>query len=329
MMFEEHERPGDVEYRLQYKLGLAEGVRPVIFPWKQDGAPVIELAHAEAAAGGGGAFVQGGYSLPNARKVYRDLYTRRSELFRGLKSLAHIGLAFFFKQSLMENPEHLRLLYPIREALGREHFLWDILTEDGVTRERLKKYQVVIVPDGIILEDEFRATLQAHVVAGGAVLWLKEVPPAIAEAIEKQGRKPLSWTSSKTYPGLRADAYWKAEDRQMRVVVHLLNYGRTPERDVPVSILLPWDGAWKLTKMWMVLPLTGWAEELHATVHRRQSKLAVLSGPVVGRRSLPPTGGQNSRDCSASGATAPWYNSPSLSLCQSSCSGHNRIRGFQ
>ena len=201
--------------------------------------------------------MQAGYAFPQVRKAYCELYAKRANLFHDLEPLAQVGLVFLYNQSMLENAEHLKLAYAVKDALGREHFLWDALTEEDIAGARLKRYRVVLVPDGIVLEDEILAALRAHEAGGGVVEWLKEMPARLADVIEKRAGKNLAWTDSTAHSQLRANVYWKAEGGQARVVTHLLNYGEAPERDVTVSIPLPGEAGWKLRSLAAITPMTG------------------------------------------------------------------------
>ena len=76
--------------------------------------------------------MQASYAFPQVRKAYRELYAKRANLFRDLEPLAQVGLGFLYNQSMLENAEHLKLAYAVKDALGREHFLWDALTEEDI-----------------------------------------------------------------------------------------------------------------------------------------------------------------------------------------------------
>jgi len=176
LMFEEDGMPGRRaagvyhDFLLQYKFGLAHGARPVVLPYGKATPANLELAHAEAAASGGGAFVQSGYQHPEVRRQYRDFFTRRPELFRGLESFAHIGVAFLFNQLLLENVDHLKHQYHLKKALASGHFFFDYLTETGLTRQRLERYTLIILPQVRYIADATVAVLKSWVARGGSLV---------------------------------------------------------------------------------------------------------------------------------------------------------------
>ncbi len=112
--------------------------------------------------------MQEGYDYPEIRRRYRDFYARPPELFAGLESLAYVGVAFFFSQTHYENASHLSHLHHTRKALADGHLLFDYLTEEDVTRERLARYRVVILPQVSYIADPAVRALQDWVKAGGA-----------------------------------------------------------------------------------------------------------------------------------------------------------------
>jgi hypothetical protein len=251
MMFEEDGVPGAAASQFPRKLALAQGVRPLVRPADNASRAMVELAHAEATAGGGGAFVQAGYAFPEVRRAYRKLYAKRANLFRDLEPLAEVGLVFLYNQSF-------GLACALRDALEAEHILWNALAEEDITAARLKRYRVVLVPGGVVMEDGILAALKAHQAAGGAVEWCNEMPAALAGIIEKRAGKPLVWTAG--HAELRANVYWRAERGQARIVAHLLNYAATPERDVAVSIPMPGGTGQKLQRLASIAsiaPMTG------------------------------------------------------------------------
>ncbi|MFN0171409.1 MAG: hypothetical protein ACKV22_33755 [Bryobacteraceae bacterium] len=266
MMFEEdYEKgmPGRADsggftaHGAQYKFSLSNGVRPVVLFAGAHGEANIDLAHAEAAAGGGGSFVQSGYEFPEVRRRFRKLYERRPDLFAGYEPVAPVALAYFYNQAHFENREHLREVYRLHPALAEKHVLFDFLTED--TLDRLRQYRVVILPSVLYLSRSQERAIEKWVAAGGRLLVPGERPAFYEDATPRaaaafaQASADLApaydagwrWTRRDNLPGLRANVYWKKDRGRAAVVTHLLNYDvpaggePRPARAVPVSFPLP------------------------------------------------------------------------------------------
>ncbi len=266
MMFEEdyeegmpgrNRKGGFTAHGAQYKFALANGVRPDVLFAGQHGAGHIELAHAEAAAGGGGSFVQSGYAFPEIRRRFRNLYERRPDLFDGYEPVAQVALAFFYNQAHFENRAHLEEVYRLHPALAENHVLFEFLTED--TLDRLGQYRVVILPSVRYLSRREEQTLARWAAAGGQLIVPGQRPafytdgrpraapafPAAPSGVAPASAPGYRWTPREDLPGLRANVYWKREAGRTTVVTHLLNYDVSPAgeprpaRDVPVSVALP------------------------------------------------------------------------------------------
>lgn len=188
LMFEEDGMPGRLapglscDYISQYKFAFANGARPVVLPYGPYSAANLELAIAEAAAGGGGAYVQGGYSHPEVRQRYRAFFEAHPELYAGLESLAHVGVAFLFNQTHFEHTLNLQQVYLLKKALANGHILFDYLREEDFTPPRLDRYRAILLPAVRYLADRDVAALEAWVRDGGALLLTGELPGCYSNA---------------------------------------------------------------------------------------------------------------------------------------------------
>jgi len=266
MMFEEDYRhgipgrsaSGDFTiHDIQYKFALANSVRPVVLFGGPHSRASVELAHAEAAAGGGGCFVENFGQFGEVRQLYRRFYERQPRLFTGFQSLAQVALAFFYNQAHLEDREHLRQVYSIHSTLASDHVLFDFLTEE--TLHLLPRYSVFILPSVAYLSRAQEQAMEQWVRGGGTLIvpgahptFYEDAKPRPAPAF---GSAPsdlsalhtpqFQWTRREGLAGLRANAYWKQEGRQSRVTIHLLNYDLDathepePVRDIPISVALP------------------------------------------------------------------------------------------
>ncbi|MCC7499003.1 MAG: hypothetical protein IT160_15575 [Bryobacterales bacterium] len=235
---------GFTSHLAQYKFALANGARPVVLSGGPHGKANIELAHAEAAAGGCGAWVQGGYAFPEVRRTFRRLYESRPELFAGMTSLAGVAVAYFFNQLHLENIAHLEQVYAIHPQLAGRQVLFDFLTEG--TLGALSRYRVLILPSV-----KYLSAGQAHSIerwrARGGLLIVTGGHPAFDD-LARPLAKPLfagaetnlaramaprfRWTTQPGVPGLRANAYSKTVDGGTLVTVHVLNYDISPSGEV-------------------------------------------------------------------------------------------------
>ncbi|HUZ45899.1 MAG TPA: alpha-amylase family protein [Terriglobia bacterium] len=294
LMFEEnyqHGFPGRslsggfTVHDIQYKFALANGVRPVVLFGGPHGRASVELAHAEAASGGGGCYVENFYQFPEVRRAYRRFYERRPDLFTGFQPLAQVALAFFFNQTHMENLDYLREVYSIHSILATEHVLFDFLTEE--TLNLLGRYRVFILPSVVYLSRAQEQTIEKWMRGGGRLIvpgfhptFYEDAKPRPAPAFSGAPsdfslvRSPrFQWTTRKGLPGLRGYVYWKQEGRQGRVTLHLLNYDLDaahepgPVRHIPISVALP-DVLQHATvgKLSAFTPNSGETEELHGEI---------------------------------------------------------------
>ncbi len=182
MMFEEDGMPGRLaggvyhDFLSQYKYGLATGVRPAVLPYGKQTEAVVELAHAEAAASGGGAYVQAGYRFPEVRRRWRALYDQHRELFEGYEPCAQVALAYFFNQVHYENSAHLLEWHHLKRALDAGHVLFDCVTEALILAGRLERYRVALLPRTTYLSDAVARALETWVRAGGVLVLTGELP---------------------------------------------------------------------------------------------------------------------------------------------------------
>jgi len=177
VMFEEMQRPGQLgpgvflDNVLQFKLAFGmEFVAGTLLYYAQE-APGIELAMAEAAAGGGGAFIQGGYREPETRKRYRQFFEAHADLLKGFDSQADVALVFAYDQAYWGNAVHLSTLYPISQYLSEHHILYDVIPPAKVRSAWLNpRYKVVITSGLWYLPEEVLRELLNFAAHGG--VWL-------------------------------------------------------------------------------------------------------------------------------------------------------------
>lgn len=176
IMFEEMQRPGHlrngyyIDNVLQYKLSFSIGARAGMLLYLAQEAPGIELAMAEAGAGGGGALIQGYYRSPESRRKYRAFYERSRDLFDGYTPISDVAVLFDYEQLYWGNRTHLQYLYRLSDYLSRRHIQFDIVSPKQAAEGRLRCYRAVITPAATYLSDTCVHALQRFAGSGG--LWL-------------------------------------------------------------------------------------------------------------------------------------------------------------
>ncbi len=177
IMFEDMQRPGQLgpgvffDDILQYKLAFGMNFVGGSLQYYSQDAPGVELSMAEAAAGGGGAFIEGSYREPESRKKYRDFFEGHRDLFEGYESQADVAVVFAYDQAYWGNPIHLSTLYPLSQYLSEHHILYDIIPPSQVHSARLKsRYKAVITSGLWYLPDSVITELRRFAEQGG--LWL-------------------------------------------------------------------------------------------------------------------------------------------------------------
>ena len=152
VMFEEMQQPGRFgmdricDCILQFKYALAHGATGVTLLYNATDHDGNMLSNAEAAAAGGGAFVQPGLGRMPEMAFWGDWFQDHAELYAGKESVHDVGVLFFADQMYWENREHIEAAYRLRTALSDSHILFDFLVEPHFTPEDVASFGVVIVP---------------------------------------------------------------------------------------------------------------------------------------------------------------------------------------
>jgi len=159
MMFEEDGDAGSVahgfylDHLLQHKVSLALGIVGTVIASRSCHAGANELAHAQALAAGGGAYIQHTADYPEVRGAYQAFFDENAEFLSGQRSYAEIALACCFRELRMENQAHLRQVYQIERYLADQHVLFDLIVERQLDAETLRDYGVLILPETRYLTD--------------------------------------------------------------------------------------------------------------------------------------------------------------------------------
>ena len=126
---------------------------------------------AEAGAGGGGAFIEGGYREPASRRKYRQFFESHADLFDGYESQAEVAVVFDYGQAWWGNTSNFRAVYPLSQYLSERHVLYDVIPASQLRAGRLSsRYKAVITPGVRYLADDGLSALRQFAAGGG--VWL-------------------------------------------------------------------------------------------------------------------------------------------------------------
>jgi hypothetical protein len=170
-MFEEMQQPGTLESGvilsnvLAFRWAMGAGTRAGTLLYKATTDRAADLAEAEAAAGGGGAFIQGGVSAPDSRRRWKRFFAEHADLWDRGSSWAQVGLLFWSDQVFYEYPEHLAMVYRLVRVLSESQIPFDIVTEEGLGT--VGRYDAVIAPGLRYLDAPQIEALLAYAGRGG------------------------------------------------------------------------------------------------------------------------------------------------------------------
>ncbi len=160
-----------LDYTLQYKFGFAHRARSAAMNARGDDGPTCALAHAEAAATGGNAFIQHGTRFPEIRTLYHRLFSDAADWFEGYTSAATVGLVYSYENLHLENTEHVKQVYRWSRYLDNQQVPFDYLLEEHIADEEyLRPYRLVIAPEVTYLSEEQCRALTSFVVSGGTLV---------------------------------------------------------------------------------------------------------------------------------------------------------------
>jgi len=154
----------------EYRYALAHNVQGVVLLYYAGDPDGISLANAEAAAGGGGAFVQPGFDQAETMRFWGEWFKRHRERYDGLHSVHDVGVVFLADEMYWDNRSHIEAVYRLRQALSDNHILFDFIVDPGIPSEALGSFSVVIVPEVHHLPDEAVRNLVRYAERGGRVI---------------------------------------------------------------------------------------------------------------------------------------------------------------
>ena len=176
-----------LEYDLELRFAFANRVRPMLLPYNLPGRDIYEVAMAETAASGGGAYVGRNAAYPEVQNAYQRFFRAQADLYEGYQSAARVALAHFFDQVHFLNLEHLREVHALNRCLADQQIPFDHLTEEGLENGQIDDYQVVILPNIAFLSDEQLDALRAYLRNGGILLTIGETASHDAYCRPREG----------------------------------------------------------------------------------------------------------------------------------------------
>lgn len=181
MMYEEGNEPGMVarglylDHLLQHKYALALDVTAAVLPYGRQHAGTVDLANAQAIAGGGGAYIQPGWGFPEVRARYNSFVAEHGALLEGAEPYADIAVACLMHEMHMENAAHLEWVYRVTRYLADQHALFEVVTEQQMDQEGLAPWKALILPATQYMSDEQVKAVLGFAKRGGVVVMMGEV----------------------------------------------------------------------------------------------------------------------------------------------------------
>ncbi len=200
-MFEEMHQPGSLESGVilsnifAFKWAMAAGTRAGTLLYGVNDDRAADLAEAEVAAGGGGAFIQPGLAAPESRARWKAFYSGHADLWEGGDSWAKVGLVFWNDQVFYEYPEHLAMTRRLVHILSESQIPFDLVSEENT--QDLSRYQVLFVPQLRYLDGKQIERLISYAEGGGNLV---VIPPFGTE--DKLARPRSSNLLVERYPVL-------------------------------------------------------------------------------------------------------------------------------
>ncbi len=176
IMFEEMHQPGLLaegvvsNFIFQYKYAFAHTARAGTLLYHAQDPSGVHIGIAEAAAGGGGALIQGGYASPEVRRKFRTFFHRHPELFADMLPYSFVGLVFLYEQLAWGTRSHLENTLRIAEEFMAKHVLFDLIVERNLRLTDLTRYRAVVACDVENLSDVQASALLEYARQGGTLV---------------------------------------------------------------------------------------------------------------------------------------------------------------
>ncbi|MBN1348279.1 beta-galactosidase trimerization domain-containing protein [candidate division KSB1 bacterium] len=241
-MFEEMHQPGSLESGVifsnifAFRWAMAAGTRAGTLLYEVMDDCASDLAHAEVAAGGGGAFIQAAIGAPEARHRWRRFYADHADLWDGGTSWARAGLLFWSDQVFYENSRHLALTRALVHVLSETQIPFDLITEENP--DNINQYQVLFAPALRYLSDPQIERILNYANQGGNLIViepfgsedkyaaLRNTDPLEKMALQSKGIKPVRLgkgsvirLASTAVPARQSDYWCLMEERANEFVL--------------------------------------------------------------------------------------------------------------
>ncbi|MBI4556912.1 MAG: beta-galactosidase trimerization domain-containing protein [Candidatus Hydrogenedentes bacterium] len=188
-MAEEMNQPGMLDcgvivnnmFGFEWAQACGSKLGTLLYKANTDGA--ADLAIAEAAAGGGGAFIHPGITGPKARARWKDFFHSLPQLWEGCESYAKVGIVFLSDQNCYEHVDHQRMVHRLVRVFSETQVPFDLVSV--LQKDVLARYDVLIVPELRYVSDEQIEVLREYAESGKKLILVG----AFAECNEKAGAR--------------------------------------------------------------------------------------------------------------------------------------------
>lgn len=194
-MFEEMQQPGSLDSGVilsnvfAFRWAAAAGTHAGTLLYMAVDDRAADLAEAEVAAGGGGAFIQPALAAPESRRRWKKFFAEHGDLWDGGTSWARIGVLFWNDQVFFEYPEHLQMVRRLVSIFSETQTPFDLITQEGVGT--LSRYDVVVAPCLQYLDDSEMAQVLGYAEGGGRLVIIEPFGTADSYA-RPRGSTPLT-----------------------------------------------------------------------------------------------------------------------------------------
>jgi len=165
-----------------FKWAMAAGTRAGSLLYKVKDDQAADLAEAEVAAAGGGAFIQPGTGAPLSRLRWKKFFAEHANFLQNGESWVKAGLFFWSDQAFYENTAHLATSRALAHIFSENQVPFDIVTEENLAG--IGNFRLLVVPCLRYMSTEQIEALSNYTKGGGRLLI---IPPFASE--DKQGFK--------------------------------------------------------------------------------------------------------------------------------------------
>jgi len=179
------------------------------------------------------------WNNPVGRKAFVDYFNfarKYDDYYHPVESFSEVALVFPRQSVQAGDAEPVDDFRQAGQALLDEHILFDVLSDENISEERLSQYSAIILPNAKALSSEQCELLDKYVERGGLLITNEIDRLAILNALRSNIPDGIS----------EIDAPWMvritAFSQPKRIVLHLVNYNRDetggggPENEKPIEV---------------------------------------------------------------------------------------------